>query len=143
RRATTFGEIFRILATESRVPTLIHCAAGKDRTGILIALLLAVLGVSEQDIIDDYALTGVLRPNRIDAFVPRFNAVGRDPEIARTLFEAPAEAMEGLLQYLRDTYGGVAGYVTERAGVAPELLVQLRRMMISPLSDTGKVRTQE
>lgn len=132
RRASIFGEILRFLSSESNLPTLIHCAAGKDRTGILIALLLSVLGVSKQDIVDDYVLTEILRPNRIDAFASRFIAVDRDPEIARTLFEAPAEAMEGFLGYLDDTYGGVAEYLIQCAGVDAEVLARLRRNMITP-----------
>src|SRR6516225_2972928 len=53
------GDIFAILADLDALPAVFHCAAGKDRTGILAALLLSSLGVSEETIMEDYELTNL------------------------------------------------------------------------------------
>jgi protein-tyrosine phosphatase len=51
------AQIFRQLTLRENLPTLVHCSAGKDRTGITVALLLGLLGVSEKDILADYSQT--------------------------------------------------------------------------------------
>ena len=51
------GRPSRILAQPGALPAVFHCAAGKDRTGILAGLLLSSLGVSDDDVVADYALT--------------------------------------------------------------------------------------
>ncbi len=122
RRADRLGDAYRILAVDSNLPVLVHCAAGKDRTGVFIALVLSSLGVPDELVVQDYALTEVLRPNRIDAYAERFVAAGRDPEIARVLFESPAIAMASMLRYLREEFGGVRGYLVQHAQVTAEAI---------------------
>jgi len=56
RHVDLFARVFRDLA-ETGGPLLVHCAAGKDRTGVLCGLILDALGVSEKDVMDDYELT--------------------------------------------------------------------------------------
>ncbi|GGL15922.1 protein-tyrosine-phosphatase [Nocardia jinanensis] len=122
RRAEQFGAAYRVLAEDRDLPALVHCAAGKDRTGVFTALVLSSLGVPDELVIEDYALTELLRPNRIDAYADRFTAVGRDPEIARVLFESPAAAMASTLRYLQEQYGGARGYLAEMARVPAEVV---------------------
>lgn len=55
--ADGIGPIFETLAQEGQLPAVIHCAAGKDRTGIVSALILRALGVPDATIVADYALT--------------------------------------------------------------------------------------
>ena len=52
----------RIVCEESSLPVLIHCAHGKDRTGLLVALLLSAVGVKDEDIVKDYAKSEVKWP---------------------------------------------------------------------------------
>jgi protein-tyrosine phosphatase len=103
---------FRILASTSALPAVFHCAAGKDRTGILAGLLLSSLGVDDEHVVADYALTG---PN-----VARMMAWAReaDPKALAAIEAQPAvflvadpAAMEGLLGTLRDGYGSTRQYV--------------------------------
>ena len=61
-------KLFRILTDEASYPILLHCAGGKDRTGVAIALLLTALGVPKQSIIQDYLLTR----NMVDQFLREF-----------------------------------------------------------------------
>ncbi|MBD0860343.1 tyrosine-protein phosphatase [Gordonia sp. zg691] len=130
RRAEELGKAVRLLSDSRRLPVLVHCAAGKDRTGVLIALVLSALGVPEDQVVADFAMTGVLRPNRIDTYAHLFREADRDPEIGRVLFESPPEAMSVLLNHLDTEYGGPAGYLRDRAGVGPEILSGLRSAML-------------
>lgn len=96
---------------------IVHCAAGKDRTGTLVALIQALLGVSEGDIMDDYMLT--MRAVDIDSMLaPAAQMIGKrfgreyDPESLRPMFgvreaylEAALEAMGDPSVYARDVLG--------------------------------------
>lgn len=129
-RAESWGNAFRVLAGGDNLPALVHCAAGKDRTGVFIALVLSSLGVPGDVVAEDYALTGKLRPNRIDAYAERFIAAGRDPEIARALFESPDEAMGAMLDYLTAHYGGATEYLLRQAGVTRSELEAVNRNLL-------------
>ena len=130
RQGQNWGRAYRLLTDPGCLPALVHCAAGKDRTGVFIALLLSSLGVADNLVAEDYALTGILRPNRIDAYADRFLAAGRDPDIARALFESPAEAMLSMLEQLSEHYGGTQGYLRQEAGVTQEDLDAVRRNLV-------------
>ncbi|WP_067650368.1 tyrosine-protein phosphatase [Nocardia harenae] len=130
RRAGQLGAAYRILAEPQRLPVLVHCAAGKDRTGVFVALVLSSLGVPGEHVVRDYALTEVLRPNRIDAYAERFAAASRDVEAARALFGSPAAAMEATLRYLDERFGGAAGYLAEVAGVSGRVVDAVRANLL-------------
>lgn len=54
KHAYPFSQIFQILSDPERLPVLIHCEQGKDRTGVVIAIILSLCGVDRQVILDDY-----------------------------------------------------------------------------------------
>ncbi|MCA1783559.1 MAG: tyrosine-protein phosphatase [Dermatophilaceae bacterium] len=97
----------------SRSPgaTIVHCAAGKDRTGTVVAMALAVAGVPDEAIVEDY----VLSAERITEILERLNA---HPVYGDALKSQPvddqrprAEAMEAILGSLRDAFGGAEGWL--------------------------------
>lgn len=85
-----FGRYFRALA-EGRGPVLIHCAAGKDRTGVLAALTHRLIGVAEDDLVEDYLLTN--QAARLEARTPELTR-----QIARLTGREPSP--EGVLSFL-------------------------------------------
>ena len=131
--ALIFGRILSSLAAEARLPAVFHCAAGKDRTGMVAALLLSVLGVSEGDILDDYELTSRYRsPDRTEAFIARLrDERGVTPEVAAAILRTPRWAMEGALAELNRRYGGIEGYLVGPAGVDPSVPAVLRSLLLS------------
>ncbi len=133
RAAVIFGRILTSLADEARLPAVFHCAAGKDRTGMVAALLLSVLGVSEADILDDYELTSRYRdPNRTEAFIERLrDERGVTPEIAAAILRTPRWAMEAALVELKQRYGGIDGYLTGPAEVDPSVPETLRGLLLT------------
>lgn len=107
---------------------LFNCTAGKDRTGIIAALLLGLAGVSHTDIIADYAMTETLIPELVAEFLSRSRARGGDVEAYATLLESPASAMAGLLGHLDTKYGSVMGYF-DHIDISTETLSRLQVRM--------------
>lgn len=95
--------------------TLVHCAAGKDRTGISIALLLRLLGVQRDDVVSDYLLT-VEAERDIAARLSRAPGHERRAELPREFFTVPVEAIVGVLD-VWDAHGsGTHGWYVEAGG---------------------------
>ena len=116
------------LAGDNGLPAVFHCSAGKDRAGICAAIVLGLLGVDEQDIMDDYSLTS----KNIGAIIARLAELPGN-EHMRTLppefFHIQPKAMEAVLTELRDVHGGVEGYVRSH-GVSDGALAQLRSSLL-------------
>jgi protein-tyrosine phosphatase len=132
RSAIGFGRVLSGLADGARLPAVFHCAAGKDRTGMVAALLLSVLGVAEQDILDDYELTSRYRTaERVNAVVERLRGErGIAPEVAAGILRTPRWAMQAALAEIRHRYGGIEGYLTGPAAVAPSVPDALRKLLL-------------
>jgi protein-tyrosine phosphatase len=130
--AATFGEIFTGLADDARLPAIFHCAAGKDRTGMVAALLLSVLGVAEQDILDDYELSSRFRTSdRVEAVIARLrDDRGVAPEVAAGILRTPRWAMQSTLAEMDRRYGGINGYLTGPADLDPPVIDALRARLL-------------
>jgi protein-tyrosine phosphatase len=115
-------EVLRVIAGDGP-PMVIHCHAGKDRTGIVSALVLSLLGVSEVDIIADFALTGLA--------TGRFRADWADRHPGESLLwpgygKAPADLMRTFLTELTATYGSVSDYARKHLGADDAVIAALR-----------------
>jgi protein-tyrosine phosphatase len=133
QNARVFGEVFPVLATEGGLPSVIHCTAGKDRTGIASALLLAALGVPEETIIADYSLSNHHHAYFRDLVSDQMASLMRfgltlDDVYPVTL--ANPEAMRMSLRYIREHYGDVQTYLHQRAGVDEVTLAKLRDTLL-------------
>jgi protein-tyrosine phosphatase len=121
----------RVIA-EGEHAVVFHCAAGKDRTGILAALLLSTLGVSEDLVVADYEISE-------HALAPSFAwAEANDAALAATLanlapwqHRSSPERMQVFLTMLRERHGSIDGYLAD-AGLQPELLDALRARLLEP-----------
>lgn len=109
------GRAVTLLARSDGVPAVFHCTAGKDRTGILAAVVLAALGVSDDDIVHDYMLTAECRTAR-DAYLqvhdPDYYAFVQS--LPAAIREMDAESIPTMLRWIRDEHGSVTEYL--RAG---------------------------
>ncbi len=92
-------------------PVLVHCAAGKDRTGIVVALIQAAIGVPLESMVEEYALSDVPTRRRRQEMVS--NPLLDDPPVARSpayLWTAPAETMRGFASRAVVTYGSLEAW---------------------------------
>lgn len=116
--AAELGSIVFSLADPGSTPVLFHCTAGKDRTGLVAALLLDLLGVARDDVLDDYELSALHdHSHEMLASFERFTGRGLPPEAAAGLLAAPRQVMASVLDTVADHYGGVERYLAERGAI--------------------------
>jgi protein-tyrosine phosphatase len=119
-------EILRFVLAPGRVPVLVHCAAGKDRTGIAVALLLAAAGVDEDDIAADYAATGLRTARVRRAMLARGGYADIPvPTESLPLDEAPIRAVLGAVR----EDGGSAEHL-RRHGATDGELARWRELLL-------------
>lgn len=129
-----FGEILRHLAQPDVEPSacVFHCTAGKDRTGLLAALLLSLAGASETVIADEYSLTDVgLAPLR-ELFVERLlkNPVLAGDEVGvRNMVSSKRENMLASLGMIENEFEGCEGYMRKWCGLGDEEIDILRNRL--------------
>lgn len=126
-----FGEVVRVIA-RAEGATVVHCTAGKDRTGVAIALLLSFLGVDDETVAADFALSQqhYSLPLLADLEV-RFAGLDADLDRVRAFFEAQPVVMRGLLADLRTRFGGATDYLAGPAGVSAEDLERVRSRLLA------------
>ncbi|MFC5823134.1 tyrosine-protein phosphatase [Nonomuraea insulae] len=120
------------IARADNAPVVVHCAAGKDRTGVLTALVLSLAGVSEDDIVADYALTGLAT----ERFVTDWRTRHPDAPMWPGFGLAPAETMRLFLTDLTARHGSIERYVTRVLQLSPAAIAELRRHLLTePISE--------
>jgi protein-tyrosine phosphatase len=120
-------ELVREVST-ARGATLIHCAAGKDRTGVSVALLLRLVGASREDVVADYLETERAEQaisSRLRKMPGRHHRAALPPEF----LAVPVEAIEGVLDVWDEHEGGVHGWFLSIGG-SDDLVEQLRRTLL-------------
>jgi protein-tyrosine phosphatase len=120
------------LTAVARAPeggVVVHCMAGKDRTGLVTALLLSLAGVPPEEVGADYAVTEVNLADDVARWIEAAETE-EDRDFRRRIGGAPAAAMVGVLADLDARHGGVEGYV-RAAGVAGEDVDAIRARLLA------------
>jgi protein tyrosine/serine phosphatase len=130
-RTETLAEVIEHLATRDNLPAVFHCTAGKDRTGMVAALVLSLVGVADDVIVHDYTLTD----DRMGLVMERIRASGDYPEpvtpMLASVGRAEAASMETFLAAVRETYGDAEGWARD-AGLSGDTLSSLRDVLLAP-----------
>ncbi len=113
------ADVVSELCGPEALPALVHCAAGKDRTGIVIGLVLSALGVADEVVAQDYAVTA---ENLTANFFDGLNSDGHKARVDLTsLVGADVEEMLRLLALVREVAGDARTYLIEYGVTAEEL----------------------
>jgi protein-tyrosine phosphatase len=128
-RPQLFAEAVAAIADAPDGAVVVHCAGGKDRTGIVVAMALTIAGVEPAVIAADYALTEDRLREASAAFLDTV-ADERTREILRGLQPTPASNMLRVLDHLDDNYGGVEGYL-RAGGMSTGQLTALRARLVA------------
>lgn len=115
----------RLVATDQATPLLFHCAAGKDRTGVLAALILDIVGVERDAIVADYLLTNEALPR----VVARLESLPTYRGAAKSDVRCKQDTIPRLFAGLDEGFGGAAAWAIS-AGATPEELDRLRARLL-------------
>ncbi len=131
-RAPQLAEVARALIAPGGTPAIIGCAAGKDRTGVAVALLLSVVGVPAEVVVADYVLTG-------EAFAL---PAGSDPHLvdwraSPQILECPPAYMEAMLEHLERRHGGAGDLLLRNGLSTADLDALVGRLTEPPATPEG------
>ncbi|MGW0085691.1 tyrosine-protein phosphatase [Streptomyces sp. NPDC003393] len=130
-RTGEHSQVLHALAEDS-VPALMHCAAGKDRAGLSIAVTLLALGVERDAIVADY-LESSAKHRRYKVHRSSTSSSAYSPEVMELLdplFDARAEYLTAAMETMEETWGGVDAYLERGLRLAPETRERLRARLL-------------
>ncbi|KUI59009.1 Tyrosine-protein phosphatase [Cytospora mali] len=130
-----FAVILRHLASPTGPPTalLTHCTAGKDRTGVICALILSLCGVPDEAVAHEYSLTDLGLKERKEEFIShliREEPLKDDRAAAERMVSSKKESMIGTLNLIWEKYGGVEEFVRKECGLSDEEIEQIQRNLV-------------
>ncbi len=129
-----FREVFAELLGQPK-PMVYHCTAGKDRTGVMTALILIALGVPRETILADYMLSNEYyqapAPAAGKAETAQQGALAAlPPEVTRVFYRVEPEYLNAAFDEIDRRYGGVEAYLDKQLGVGPAEILRLRALYL-------------
>jgi len=124
----------REIADTGDAPVVVHCTAGKDRTGIVVALALLAVGVDRETVVADYALTEAnLEGPWLEGMLELVRGYGVEvtPDLRVILGGSPREALETTIDRIEERAGSVRDYLLQ-AGLDEVELAKLRSVLVEP-----------
>lgn len=132
-----YYEIFKyLLENKTDEAVIIHCSAGKDRTGLVCALVLLALGVDRQVVYEDYLLTNKLSIKRIYARIMEVKTNGENENFIRSIYDLSVvhEAyLKRALDIIDDEYGGVGQFLCNEVGITAKEISDLQKIYLTSL----------
>jgi protein-tyrosine phosphatase len=121
-----FVAVIRLIADDTNHPLAFQCAVGKDRTGLVAALVLQTLGVDDATIVADYAKTAEVMDLILARFASR-SPTGRAP--GPRIMSAEAPTMQAALDWVRTNHDGAANYLAAH-GLTVDEITSLRQSLV-------------
>jgi protein-tyrosine phosphatase len=118
-----------IIADPKNLPLLFHCGAGKDRSGLLAAFTLGVLGAADDDIIADYILSASYMRELVAAMMNNPDTPEEEKNLPAYTWEATAESMALFLTGLKQEFGSARGYL-DMNGADKSLFARLEKALL-------------
>jgi len=127
---SAYREFFTKIAQDTHRPALFHCTTGKDRTGWAAAATLLLLGVSEQDVLQDYELTNRDLLPALKPIFEHFTAAGGDRRLLDSIIGVDPDYLHAALDEMNQKFGSIESYFTNGLCVGPDVQQQLRVTLI-------------
>ena len=122
-------EIITLIADKNNLPALIHCAAGKDRTGVITAIIQLLLGLSREQVLNEYLATNDYLGSRFDKMIQKFRRMSLyrlSYENLKPLLEAREEYLNGVLDDLFAKYASIENYLIQHCGVEKNTIEKVK-----------------
>ena len=123
-------DALEIIADPKNLPLLFHCGAGKDRSGLVAAFVLSVVGVAESDIIADYILSAPYMRELVAGMMNDSNTPEEEKNLPAYTWEATAESMALFLTGLKREFGSARGYL-KMNGADKSLFGRLEKALLT------------
>lgn len=124
-----FKQVLSFLRDQPEKKCLVHCSAGKDRTGILCALVLMLVGVSDEAVAEEYALTDLgleeIKAEMVERLL-KMETLEGNREGVEKMVGSRKESMLATIDLIRREYGGVEGYLHRKCDLRDEDLTAIR-----------------
>lgn len=131
--AVQIGEIFTLVSNKNNLPALFHCAGGKDRTGIISALIQLLVGIPRETVMDDYLLTNQFLEPTLKKYIRYFRFMSlyriKTAQIL-PLLEARREYLEETMDEILNKYGSFEEYIVKDCGCSPTLVSELKKILL-------------
>ena len=115
----------RLIADPNNHPILVHCTQGKDRTGLVVALTLYVVGVPQEVILEDYQISRAGISAEVPRMLEEMEEVGLDP----SFLDSPPETLKETFEFIIRRYNSVEGFL-DNIGFAKEERLRMREVLI-------------
>ena len=128
-RANEVGKVFRIISEEKNLPALVHCKAGKDRTGLISALIQLLAGVHRDTILEEYLATNFLmksKMEKIEKIIRRMSLFRASPEKIKPLLEVHQEYLTDVIDQIFLRYGSIEKYLIDACRVDIDTIEKIK-----------------
>lgn len=129
-QAPSYRELFARLSDDAQEPVVVNCTAGKDRTGLAVALVLTALGVPYETVREDFLLSNNAPGMETLQTDPTSPLAGLSPEAAKALLGVDGAYLDAAFAQIRQDYGSVDAYLESELRLDSERLAALRRNML-------------
>lgn len=126
--AAELRQVFTALSEPETCPVLVHCTQGKDRTGLVVALLLLLTGCVDEEVVSaDYGRSEAGLVDELEERLEEIRRMGLGDEFAR----CPPGFVGAVSEFLRTRFGGVKGYLVQGLGVGEDVLEVVREVLVA------------
>lgn len=125
-----YRALIDLVLDDENCPLVQHCRGGKDRTGFGVALILFLLGVSKEDILEDYMLTNVYKKEKNEKSLQEIYEKTKNEDLVlamRYMKEATLEFINAALDLIEQEYGSVEHYCRKELNVTDQEIDQLKK----------------
>ena len=126
----SYKELFMSLADPEKVPAVFHCTTGKDRTGWAAAAFLTLMGVSEEDVYQDYLKSNDYILTNYKSVVDAFVEAGGDRSIPESILGVKKEYLDASFNEMKSKFGTIENYFSEALGIDEETQKKMKRMYL-------------